>query len=196
MCKDPQLPSSSSRCSYGFIHHYHLHSHLSKGSALLCSRVELSICKVLNLKSIQSHIYSALSPVKLSLELFPVYLFNLSPLGFSYFWFYRHTQNPQPPNSFSPVSSSYCPISITSILSFVCVCEEDCCWANICANFPLFYVGCYHGMVCLDKWCWVHAQDPSLWTLGHWSGERELNHYTTGPISPSYPFLFAFFEED
>ena len=25
-------------------------------------------------------------------------------------------------------------------------CEEDCCWANICANLPVFNVGCRHSM--------------------------------------------------
>ena len=26
------------------------------------------------------------------------------------------------------------------------VCEEDCPWGNICANLPLFYVGCHHSV--------------------------------------------------
>ena len=25
-------------------------------------------------------------------------------------------------------------------------CKEDCHWANVCANLPLFYVGCHHSM--------------------------------------------------
>ena len=35
--------------------------------------------------------------------------------------------------------------------------------------------------VWLDEWCWVHAWDLNLGTLGHKSGGRKLNHYATGP---------------
>ena len=65
----------------------------------------------------------------------------------------------------------------------VCVCEEDWPWANICANLPLFYLGC----CCSVAW-WV--------LLGPCPGSREpqaaevehvnlIKHYATGP-APRY----------
>ena len=58
--------------------------------------------------------------------------------------------------------------------------EEDCPWANISANLPLFCMW-DAATAWLDEWCVGPCWDPNPQTLGHQSGAHELNHYTTGP---------------
>ena len=58
-------------------------------------------------------------------------------------------------------------------------CMEDCRWASIGANLPLFYVDT--ATAWLDKWCEVHGWDPNQQTPGCQSRAHKLNHYTTGP---------------
>ena len=78
---------------------------------------------------------------------------------------------------------------------FVCVCEEDWPWANICCqsssfclrmivteltSTPIFLYFMWDATTaCLDKWCYVRAQDLNPWTPGCQSRVHELNHYTT-----------------
>ena len=37
-------------------------------------------------------------------------------------------------------------IELTSVADLLFLLEEDCWWTNICANRPLFYVGCHHSV--------------------------------------------------
>ena len=58
--------------------------------------------------------------------------------------------------------------------------EEDCPWANICANLPLFCM--WHAVTAwLEEQCEAHTQDLNEWTPCNWRGRLELNRYTTGP---------------
>ena len=62
---------------------------------------------------------------------------------------------------------------------FLFLLEEDCCWANICANLPLFCVGCQHS---LTWWVVLSPRTGSeLVNPGLPSGLHELNHYATRP---------------
>ena len=69
----------------------------------------------------------------------------------------------------------------------VCVCEEDCHWANMCANLPLFYVGCHHSVAWWTVLGLCPGSELTLNLTGHWSGAQELNYYTTG-LAPSLLF--------
>ena len=72
---------------------------------------------------------------------------------------------------------------------FLFVPEEDCCWANLCANLPLFFI-CgtlpQHGLISSVE---VHAWDLNRQTPGHWRGTHELNSYTTRP-APRQDFFW------
>ena len=94
----------------------------------------------------------------------------------------------------------------------VCVCEEDCPWANIYCQYFFF---CLRKIIAeltsvsiflyfmwdattawLDKWYWVHVQDPNLWTPSHGSRAHKLNHYATGPAPNKYYLLPSVFPAD
>ena len=57
--------------------------------------------------------------------------------------------------------------------------EEDCPWANICANLPLLYMW-DTATAWFDEQCMGPCQDLNPRTSGIWSGAWELNHYNTG----------------
>ena len=75
---------------------------------------------------------------------------------------------------------------VISVASLPSLFEEDCPWANICANIPLF---------CMWAW-WVMCRSvPRIWTYEPWcqSGARELNYYTTRPAPRPYNILELLF---
>ena len=60
---------------------------------------------------------------------------------------------------------------------------EDCRWANICANLPLFYMGCHHSVAWLAVLGPRPRSEPA--NPGRWSGVHKLNHYATSQPLPS-----------
>ena len=92
---------------------------------------------------------------------------------------------------------------------FLCVCEEDWPWENICCqsssfclrkivtelniytNLPLFCMW-DTAKAWLDEVC---TQGLNLWTLGGWSEALELNHYATrlAPISLIFNYSFQLY---
>ena len=77
---------------------------------------------------------------------------------------------------------------------FLFLLGEDCPWADICVNLPLFCVwecvGCCHSMA----WQAVCAPDPNVQTPGCWSGAWELNHYATG-LAPMCNIIFNYSDQ-
>ena len=71
-----------------------------------------------------------------------------------------------------------------SFYLFLCVCEEDCPWANICCQSSSILRGMppQHGLMSSVR------STPGIWTLEPWAAEAEhTNYYATGPAP--IPFL-------
>ena len=95
----------------------------------------------------------------------------------------------------SSLASNSLPPSFGCIWNFLCVCEEDCSWANICANLPLFSVGCRHCMA----WWTVCRSLPGIRTHELWvsqNGAHELNHYASRVAPSCFTFNCNFYFEN
>ena len=86
-----------------------------------------------------------------------------------------------------PVSILFLP-SCFHLAFFLCMCEEDCPWANVCANCPLLlYVECHHSMA----WQAVCRSVPSIQTRQTWATKVEPVTLTTVPLG--WPFILPSF---